>query len=254
MLWLLSRIRFIAVIISMAFMVLAIFVIAPFSLKFIRKYVRILWTRMLIASTGAKLSIKGYKLTDAELRNAMIVSNHISWLDTVVILRLCFVRYIGKVEMLNWPILKTVIKAGGTIFINRRNKKDILNVNQQVANYLKNGSTIGLYPEGKTSDGKTIAPFKAPILEAALLADSKIFPVVLNYRKGQNQLATEVTFARVNWLQTVMNTLKLKDLTINVTILPPINARDFSSRDILAEHLYKLISDEYFNSQNSFLP
>lgn len=246
MLWLVSRIRFVAVIASMTFMVLAIILIAPFSLKFIRKYVRMLWSRMLIASTGAKLRIQGYPLTIDELKNAMIVSNHISWLDTVVMLRLCFVRYIGKVEMLNWPILKTVIKAGGTIFIDRRKKKDILNVNQQVAKYLTTGSTIGLYPEGKTGDGKVIAPFKAPILEAALLADSKIFPVVLSYRKENNQLATEVTFAKVNWLQTVMNTLKLKNLTINVNVLPPINARDFSSRDLLAAHLYQLISDEYF--------
>lgn len=246
--WLISRIRFVAVIASMAFMVLAIILIAPFSLKIIRKYVRMAWSRMLIASTGAKLQIKGYPLNNEELKNAMLVSNHISWLDTVVMLRLCFVRYIGKIEMLNWPILKTVIKAGGTIFIDRRKKKDILNVNQQVAKYLTTGSTIGLYPEGKTSDGKIIAPFKAPILEAALLADSKIFPVVLSYRKEYNQLATEVTFAKVNWLQTVMNTIQLKDLTINVTILPPIKARDFSSRDLLADHLYQLISNEYFKS------
>ena len=242
---LIASFRFCAVIASMAIMVLAVILIQPFSLKFVQWQVRKIWTRCLIASTGAKLNIHGYKLSPKELQNSMMVSNHISWMDTVVMLRLHFVRYIGKVEMLNWPILKNVIKAGGTIFINRKNKKDLLSVNQQVAEILQNGATVGLFPEGKTSSGTNVLPFKAPILEAARMADSKIFPVILSYRKENNQRAKEVSFENVGWMTTVMNTLKLHDLVIDVTILPPVKALDFADREELSDYLHQQISNYY---------
>lgn len=246
---LIAYLRFIAVIASMAIMVLAVILIQPLSLHFVQWNVRKLWTRCLIASTGAKLCIYGYPLRSAELTNSMMVSNHISWLDTVVMLRLHFVRYIGKIEMLHWPILKNVIKAGGTIFINRNNKKDLINVNQQVATLLINGATVGLFPEGKTSRGVEVLPFKAPILEAARIANGKIYPVVLSYRKENNRLAEEVSFLNVGWLTTVLNTLRLRNLIINVIVLPPVMALDFSDRESLSEFLHQEISKCYQQQQ-----
>ena len=245
-----AYLRFGAVIASMAIMVLAVILIQPFSLYFVQWQVRKLWTRCLIGATGAKLHIHGYPLNAHDLANSMMVSNHISWMDTVVMLRLHFVRYIGKIEMLNWPILKNVIKAGGTIFINRKNKKNLLSVNQEVAKLLQNGATIGLFPEGKTSFGTTVLPFKAPILEAARMANSKIYPIVLSYRKNDNELAQEVSFANVGWLTTVMNTLRLRNLIINVTVLPPVMALDFSDRESLSEYLHQEISKSYQSQQD----
>lgn len=242
---LIAYLRFIAVIASMAIMVLAVIIIQPFSLHFVQWQVRKLWTRCLIGSTGAKLRLSGYPLKPAELANSMMVSNHISWLDTVVMLRLHFVRYIGKIEMLNWPILKNVIKAGGTIFINRKNKKDLISVNQQVATLLSNGATVGLFPEGRTTLGTEILPFKAPILEAARIANSKIYPIVLSYRKENNCLAQEVSFVNVGWLTTVLNTLRLRNLVINVIVLPPVMALDFPDRESLSEYLHQKISSCY---------
>lgn len=245
-----ARVKFCAVIASMALLVIVVPIFRFIYPRFITQYFRVFWARCLISSTGAKLNVRGYKPSKSELRNAMIVSNHISWLDTVVILRLFFVRYVGKVEMLKWPILSSIIKVGQTIFIDRKNKKDILNVNQQVIDALLEGSLVGLYPEGKTTAGHDVVPFKAPILEAAIAAKSKVFPVVLSYRKENDLLATEVSFAKVNWLQTVMNTLRLKNLQINVTILPPVDAKDFPSRDELNKHLYNLVRESYLAQQH----
>jgi 1-acyl-sn-glycerol-3-phosphate acyltransferase len=246
---LIAWLRFVAVILSMSFLVVAVFILYHISLKLIRYPIRKIWTRCLLLSTGGKINLHGVDLSSIDLRNTMVVSNHISWLDTVVMLRLCYLRYIGKVEMLKWPFLSMIIKAGGTIFINRRNKRELLTLNQQVANVLTDGATIGLYPEGTTSDGVKILPFKAPILEAALMAKSNVIPVVLSYRKEDNKLATEVTFSKVNWLTTVINTLKLENLVINVTILPIVRSTDFKTRDELAVCLYQQINQSYQNQQ-----
>ena len=106
----------------------------------------------------------------------MLISNHISWLDTVIILNLCYLSYIGKVEMLKWIPLRPILKAGQTIFIDRQNKRSMVNINQQVANIL---------------------PFKSSVLEASIQAQSRMIPVVLRYRKESNQLAKEVSFINV---------------------------------------------------------
>lgn len=242
---LIAWLRFILVILSMAMLIIAVSLFYFISLNFIRNYMRRLWSRCLLASVGARINIVGCNLKDIDLKNTLLVSNHISWLDTVIMLRLCYLCYIGKIEMLKWPLLNMIIKAGGTIFIDRKNKRQIFEINQHVADLLKNGATVGLYPEGTTSDGRQVLPFKAPILEAARIAGSKVIPVVLSYRKEDDQLATEVSFSKVSWFTTVMNTLYLKNLVVNVTILPRVNAADFASRDVLSEYLYNQISSNY---------
>jgi hypothetical protein len=81
------------------------------------------------------------------------------------------------------------------------------------------------------------------------MASSKIFPVVLSYRKNNNRLAREVSFAKVGWMKTVMNTLRLQGLTIHVTVLPPVAAADFADRELLANYLHQQISDCYQQQQ-----
>lgn len=242
---LIAKLRFCAVILSMTLLFFGVLILNKFCRKCLLHQFRVLWAKCLIASTGAKLTVTGYKVSKQDLHNAMIVSNHISWLDTVVMLRLYYVRYVGKIEMLKWPLLNNMIKAGGTIFIDRKNKKDILKVNQQVAEVLQQGATVGLYPEGKTTLGHDVAQFKAPILEAAIMAKSTIIPLVLSYRKNDNQPAPEVSFANVGWLQTVMNTLHLKNLHINVTVLPPVHAAEFKNREELNSYLHQQIRNTY---------
>lgn len=244
--------RFAAVLLCMAVLIILVIILSPFSSFYLIRYpIRKVWSRCLIASTGAKLCLHGQDVGKIDLKNTMLVSNHISWMDTVVMLRLCFLRYIGKVEMLKWPLLRSVIQAGGTIFIDRSKKREIISINQQVAQLLQDGATVGLFPEGTTSNGLRILPFKAPILEAARMAESQIIPVVLSYRKEDDKLATEVTFAKVNWLTTVMNTLRLNNLVINVTVLPTVKSSDFASRDELSDYLYEQISNCYMSQQSS---
>jgi 1-acyl-sn-glycerol-3-phosphate acyltransferase len=229
-------------------MIITVLLVTPFAKKQIQEYARKIWCYGLITFAGAKLKINGIKPDKKQLENTIIISNHISWLDTVVLLNLYFMRFIGKIEMLHWPFLRGIIKAGDTIFIDRKNKRTLLELNRQVADILKGGATIGLYPEGTSGDGTKIAPFKAPLLEAALIAKSQILPVVISYRKENNLLATEVTFKKTGWFRSIFKILHLKTLLIHVTILPLVQSQDFATRDELAKHLYNLVNETYISS------
>ena len=203
------------------------------------------WARALIWSTGAKLIIKGSIGDDYIQPNTMFVQNHVSWLDTLVMSSIYCVNYVGKVEMLKWRFLKNIIKSAGTVFIDRKNKRDLVLANKKIAAVLQDGWGMGLFPEGTTSDGKTIMPFHASIFEAAMLAKSRVVPVVIRYRHVDNTLASEVTFSRKKWMETVMNTLRLKKLIIKVDVLDAVNAIDYKNRETLSQDMYEKIKHIY---------
>lgn len=240
--------RFILLLLCTTVMIIVVLIVAPFSKKFIQGPGRKIWCYSLLTFTGAKIKITGIKPPKTALKNTIVIANHISWLDTVVLLHLYSMRFIGKIEMLKWPLLRGIIKAGDTIFIDRKNKRILPNLNRQVADILGNGATIGLYPEGTSGDGKEISPFKAPLLESALMAHSQILPVVISYHKENNALATEVTFKKTGWFKSIFNILKLNNLSINVTILPIVMSQDFTTREELAKHLYGIVNNTYTSS------
>jgi 1-acyl-sn-glycerol-3-phosphate acyltransferase len=239
--------KLVLLILLMLVTALAILCIMPFSLKFVRQNIRLFWANSVLCIVGIKLEIIGAEYL-TQLQNKMIIANHISWLDTVILLKLQFMQFIGKIEMLQWPILRIIIQAGGTIFVDRNNKKTILSINKTITNLLTSGATIGLFPEGRTSDGLQLLPLKSAFLEAALRAKSHICPIVISYIKHDKTKALEVSFANSDLLECVKKTLSLSKLTVKITILPLIAAENFTNRDQLSALLAKQLNETYINS------
>jgi 1-acyl-sn-glycerol-3-phosphate acyltransferase len=221
---------------------LTIYWILPHSIW--SKIVRI-WAFTIIKISGINLETVDKTNNNYLLRNYMVVANHMSWLDVMLLDTLYSISFIAKAELRYWPLLNILIKAGGTIFINRNRKRDIVPTNQKISKILNSGRCIGLFPEGKVNNGKEIFPFKAPLLEAALQSQSKIIPIVLLYFRNDGQAASEALYYGHNLWQTVCNTVKAKQLTVRAIILPEVDARNFDSRQILSEHLHAMMSKAF---------
>ena len=171
--------------------------------------------------------------------NIMVVANHISWLDIPIIYTQYFVGFIGRSEMKKWPLLNILIKSGGTIFINRKSKRELIHINDTVSKKLIDGAVIGLFPEGKTGDGLDLKPFKPAILEAAIMAKSVIIPLVIRYYGKNGKLTTAVTYeGNITLWQSIKNTLRLNGLKVKVIQLPQVMASNFNNREELAAYLY----------------
>ncbi|HEY0821981.1 MAG TPA: lysophospholipid acyltransferase family protein [Rhizobacter sp.] len=112
---------------------------------------------------------------------ALIVANHISWLDILAINAVHPARFVSKADVKRWPVLGWLIGCGGTLFIERERKRDALRVVHQIAASLKQGDTIAMFPEGTTGDGSTLLPFHANLLQAAISTDAMIQPIALRY-------------------------------------------------------------------------
>lgn len=241
-----SWFRFAACLALIIYLVAASYVIYPLiPMAWWRKYFHKPWTRALIWAAGAKLEITGSIGSEYIQPNTMFVQNHISWLDTTVMSSVYCTNYVGKIEMLKWRLLRNIIKSGGTVFIDRKNKRELVLANKRIAKVMQDGWAMGLFPEGTTSSGMTVAPFHASIFESAMIAKSRVVPVVIRYRNSDGLPSTEVTFANKGWMESIWSTLRLSGLTIKVDVLEPVNAIDFANREELSQYMYEKISTCY---------
>src|SRR5450631_3116401 len=97
--------------------------------------------------------------------NVLIVANHISWLDIFVLNSVHPVRFVAKSELARWPIVGAMINGAGTLFIERTQRRDTRRVNHHVARVLASGDVVAIFPEGTTTDGLDMLPFKSSLLQ-----------------------------------------------------------------------------------------
>lgn len=136
------------------------------------------WSRGLLRAIGVRLVIDGDFRAGANL----LVANHISWLDIAAVHAVCpRARFVSKADVRHWPLLGWLIAAVGTLFIERERKRDALRVVHQIAEALKSGQTVAVFPEGTTGDGRALLPFHANLLQAAIAAEAPVQPVALRY-------------------------------------------------------------------------
>jgi 1-acyl-sn-glycerol-3-phosphate acyltransferase len=216
-----------------------------------RKYFHKPWARGMLRGAGGKFEITGSIGEDYIQPNTMFVQNHVSWMDTLAMSSVYCTNYVGKVEMLKWRLLRNLIKSGGTVFIDRKNKRELVMANRRIAAVLMNGWGMGLFAEGTTSDGTTVLPFHASIFESAMIAKSRIVPVILRYRNLDGSPCTAVTFSKKRWMETVWNTLRLRGFVIKLDILDAVNATDFQTREEISQYMYDKISAVYHSDISS---
>lgn len=167
---------------------------------------------------------------------ALIVANHISWLDILAINAVHPARFVSKADVKHWPVLGWLIGCGGTLFIERERKRDALRVVHQIAAALKQGDTIAMFPEGTTGDGTTLLPFHANLLQAAISTDALLQPVALRYADDGGSPSQAVVWVGDSTLaESLWKVVCAKGLRVQVTQLPTIASAGQDRRDLAAQ-------------------
>ena len=123
--------------------------------------------------------------------NVLLVANHISWLDIFVLNAHHPVRFVAKAELARWPVVSQMIRGAGTVFIERERRRDTHRVNDAMARVLAGGDVVAIFPEGTTTDGTDLLPFKSSLLQPIVEAKGHVQPVAIFYRTREG----EMTFA-----------------------------------------------------------
>ncbi len=136
------------------------------------------WSAYALEVLGVELEVRG---SAPVLGPVLVVSNHVSWLDILVINAARPCRFVSKADVKSWPLLGRLVEEAGTLFIEREKRRDAVRVVHHLAESLRAGDVLAVFPEGTTGDGRSVLPFHANLLQAALSAHAPVLPVALRY-------------------------------------------------------------------------
>ncbi|HYD77724.1 lysophospholipid acyltransferase family protein [Ramlibacter sp.] len=136
------------------------------------------WARGMLEVLGIALQVRG----QPPLRGpVLLVSNHISWLDILVLHAARHCRFVSKADVKRWPLIGALATGAGTLYIERESRRDAMRVVHHIAASLQSGDIVAVFPEGTTSDGIDLLPFHANLIQAAIAAPAPAQPVALQF-------------------------------------------------------------------------
>lgn len=137
------------------------------------------WSRRLLALLGVQLVTNAAPQVPA---GALLVCNHVSWLDVYLVLATQRVHFVSKSEVRAWPVAGWLAHKTGTLFLERGRRADTARVNAEMRELMAAGAWVAVFPEGTTSDGRGLRRFLPSLLQPAVELQCPIVPAALRYR------------------------------------------------------------------------
>ncbi len=163
----------------------------------------------------------------------LIVANHVSWLDMYALNAVTGARFVAKSEVRGWPFFGTIAERFDTLFIVRGSYRDAARMRTEVARALRDGDRVVVFPEGTTSDGKTLGRFYPALFQAAIDAHAPVQPVAIRYLDGRGaRSAAPVFVGDTTVLQSVAHVIREPSLAVEVTFGPPLSPLGRTRRDL----------------------
>jgi len=132
-------------------------------------------------------------------QNYLFVGNHMGFLDIFICASAMPTSFITSLDLKRTPILGWVSVAGGCLFVDRRSHNNIQNEISGIRQVLSRGHNVVLYPEAKATDGAKIYPFKKSLMTSVVGTKALILPMVLNYRKVNDEPMSHKWRDSVSW-------------------------------------------------------
>lgn len=132
-------------------------------------------------------------------QGVFLVSNHLSYVDGLVLGALFPLIYISKSELKKWPLIGQMTEFSGTLFIDRQRKNHIADYINKIADVLKEGVNVLFFPEGTSTNGEAFLPFKASFFEAPLRAAAPVVPVSITYNSIDSETVNKENRDSVYW-------------------------------------------------------
>jgi len=175
------------------------------------------YSRLLMRCFGMRTTRIGTPLPGA----AMFVANHVSWIDITLLHSQRTVGFVAKAEIANWPLVGWLATQAGTIYHHRGDNDSLHGVMHQMLARLQEGRSVGVFPEGRTCNGKELGAFHARIFQPAVLAGCQVQPVALKYGAGGSAQTIVAFQPRENFVQNFWRLLGEPSRPVEVHFLEP---------------------------------
>lgn len=175
-----------------------------------------LWCRGLLACVGVRLRADGA----APRGPALVVANHISWLDVIALSAVHPCTFVCKSEIAAWPAIGWLLSRTGTVFIRRGSFRDVLRVNDELRRRLAAGETVAAFPEGTTTDGSLVLPFRPALFQPCVERALPVHPAHVAYSSAAAAYVGDTSFAA-----SFVTIARSRRLEARVHLLPALRER-----------------------------
>lgn len=190
------------------------------------------WSARILSAVNVKPRLRGVP-PRIKGRAAVLVANHVSWLDIPLVHSVWQVRFIAKAEVRRWPLIGWLSARTGTLFIQRGKGRHAARINQAIHAAFLAGDAIGVFPEGTTSEGAGLQPFHASLLQPAVDEHALVFPVALRYLDGEDRLNVNASYVGdTSLLESMAMILRERKIVAELIFLPAIDAEGKSRREL----------------------
>jgi len=128
--------------------------------------------------------------------SGLLVCNHLSYLDIFVLSGLRPCVFVAKRDVGSWPLFGWLARAAGTIFVERNCRSAAATEVAKISSAIESGHLVVLFPEGTSSDGAMVLPFKSSLLQAAVAARCPVAAAGIDYDLADGSVADEVCYWR----------------------------------------------------------
>ena len=186
------------------------------------------WHRRLCRCLSLRIETHGLRRAPA-----LLVSNHVSWIDIPALAALGPVTFLSKVEVRDWPVIGWLSVLSGTLFL-KRGAHQTGAMTQQIAACLQAGQCVTVFPEGTTSDGTTLLRFHSRLFAVAQQSTLTLQPVAIRYGRNGKPDPVAPFIGDDSLLPHLWRVLRRPGMRVEISFLPPV-ASAVRDRRALAE-------------------
>lgn len=187
------------------------------------------WVEDLAFSMNTQLHVTGKPLKEP----GFYVSNHISWLDTILLSHIQPISFIARHDLEHWTLLGTFTKRMQSVYIDRSNKFQAYRSIPALESRLREGRSVHVFPESTTTDGSQVLPFYPMFYEAAVRTGSMVQAVAIKYTDAFGKYLIEPAFINDDsFLDTLERILKVEKVHAHYHFLPPISATEYNRKEL----------------------
>jgi 1-acyl-sn-glycerol-3-phosphate acyltransferase len=194
-----------------------------------------------------------YKLTQTSF---LIVSNHLSYIDILIIANTFPSYFITSLDMKGTLFLGHICQMAQCLFVNRKSRSNISHEIKNISKKLEQGENVVLFPEATSTDGSSVLPFKKSLFQAGIDSKASVLPICLNYLSINNESVDSLNRDKLCWYGAMsffphfIDLLKLKEISISMTIGMPIENLQNEDVKTLAAKTYRFINNHYTSIEN----
>lgn len=210
------------------------------------------YSRSILDALNVKIHTK-LSREDLFERHYFMVCNHMSYLDILILSTVRPAVFVTSVEMEKTFFLGDMAKMGGSFFVDRVNHRKMKNEVAALKELMAEGFDVFIFPEGTSTNGQDILPFKKSLFRVPKETNFPILPICLKYKSINGEPFSAKNCDKVCWHGDMtfaphfLQMMKINEIVVELEYLEPLESSDFSTHGELAQAAETAIRQAYQN-------